>query len=363
MLLYVEKFETLGNMSMSNNTTASISQYMPELAISGGYGTGTGVNVIELTTGVTSPRRVLLQVENGTFKSYANISIPMPVPKTGKVWVYGLFATREAINPTLASVGIIDVRAPVANGTSTTARLDCLYVNLDGSLTINGESSAAGIFQFDVQTHIQVECDIPGQVINIYANDELVVTAATTLTEITSVNYCIAKTVQTTATTHQVFIDDMAINDDSGTKNNTRLGPVKSVNVPPSSSVLSMFTPVGAANNLAAINKTSLSTTTYNQSSLVNGEEDSYMMNVTGLDPAHDILGVQVCTYHRKTDMTPRNLEVRISDGTNNLDYTADPHTDTYGGSIQHIEESAPDGTDWDTTKLGACTMSYITRQ
>lgn len=89
------------------------------------------------------------------------------------------------------------------------------------------------------------------------------------------------------------FFDDIYVLDDTGTTHNQRLGPVRAVRVPFRSTTEANFTPFGAADNITAINKDNLITSTFNRSPASNNVGDYFNLDTSVLPTDRPIIAVQ----------------------------------------------------------------------
>lgn len=155
------------------------------------------------------------------------------------------------------------------------------------------------------------------------------------------------------------YYDDIYLLDDTGTTHNQRLGPVRAVRVPFSTTTEANFTPFGAADNITAINKDTLNTSSFNRSPATNDVGDYFKLDTSVLPTDRPIIAVQQTPFYRKTDIGERSLKVVAKDGVNRKEMPLPDRLATFAGGGSQIIETAVDGTAWDLTKLANTDFGY----
>lgn len=313
---------------------------------------------VRLVIGTLSNWAFRVDCDSALSSTWANMTLPLLNTVSTKLFVGFLYETKNVVTgagSAISPTGIVKIGAPISTPSPT---VDVLIVNADGSLTLNGVSSAAGLLVYQVPAYIEVVYDFTAGTAEVYVDDVLVLSTTTSLTEASNINYVVSA--QGASSRKSNTFDNMVVYDDQGDAPTARLGPCKAVSCPLSASVDSNFTPQGgAASNLAAVQKSDFSTTTYNQSTSVNDVGDTFTLDTSGIVAGSDVIGVNVCAMAKKTDSGARNLALVNSDGVNKISLLKAPNPTAFTGTGQAIFATAADGSAWDLTKLAAAEIGY----
>lgn len=350
MLRYIDTSEGLPLLTGSVPPATHLNWINPGTSWS--QDSGTASYQVAAGIGVGSDRSLVF-AQNGSVY-FGSMRIPLGAAITTKFVVGALVrvANYAATGLPSSSVGFIRVGLDL---NSTPTSTDTLRVTNTGALGINGALSAAGVVTANNNFYVELEYDLTAGTLLVYVNNTLVITTTTTLTSVTG--FCLGWS--GVAISFQARFDNFYVVDDQPGGPTTRLGPSKVVRTPLSASLQSNFVPSGgAANNLAAVNKNDLSTTTYNQSPAANGVRDMFSLDASGVGSGDIVHGVAVRSFYRKSDVGPRSLSMVAGDGSNE---TVTPLADNLAFASHNaiILNSAPDGTAWDQTKLAALQVGY----
>ncbi|MFW8566142.1 hypothetical protein [Orrella sp. 11846] len=161
-----------------------------------------------------------------------------------------------------------------------------------------------------------------------------------------------------------IVVDDIFVLDGTGDSFNARLGPVRFKRVPLLAQDDITWTPDGAAGNLEAVNKTTLSDATYNVSPAANDKADTFTVDTSGLDPDATILGVMMNTYAAKADVGDRSLDqVVITNGQTARNPFGHHLSSTYNGADPYVLAKAPDDSAWDIDTIDNTVFGYEVKE
>lgn len=243
------------------------------------------------------------------------------------------------------------------------ANPNLLTVNESGDLTI-GAVTAVGKLPYDTYAYLEIEIIPSTTTINVYINKTLALTTTAGPASVTQFGWIAA--VDASGVDSAIRVDDMIFLDSTGTDWNARPADIVSfTRVPLLASVgTPAFAPINAGSNVAAVNKNTLVATSYTRSGAEDDVGDLYTLDPSVLTDSQSVLAVILQTFARKTALTPRALDVTVSDGTNNANKPFSGLDVTFKGPLtQAVFTKQPDGvTDWTVAAAKALQVGYTVR-
>lgn len=231
-----------------------------------------------------------------------------------------------------------------------------IFSEANGAITIAGSTSREGLLVSNVYSYIEISVNkITGE-FDLFVNNVLELSGSFPIGSNYSIS--IGRGMSAYSRDYQYF-DDIYILDDTGTTHNSRLGPVRAVRVPFNTTSEANFTPFGAADNISAINKDTLNTSSFNRSPAANDVGDYFKLDTSVLPTDRPIIAVQQTPFYRKTDIGERSLKVVAKDGVSRKEMPLPDRLATFSGGGSQILETAVDGTAWDLTKLANTDFGY----
>lgn len=227
-----------------------------------------------------------------------------------------------------------------------------LMRSFDGKLTFQGVTSA-GATQSDNFFFLELVIDLTAATFAVYVADILFMNGAITFTAAAPGIKFLGQSGSK--------IDDIYILAGTTGPYADRLGPVRVLRAPILSAAQADFTPNGETTNVAAVNKTNLSTATFNRSPVSNGAQDRFKLDTSGLPIDRPILGIAQSLLYRKTDIGARGLKsvITAAAGASPDTIQLPDHVVNFGGAPQHIVTAVPGGGALDLTALAAMEFGY----
>lgn len=305
-----------------------------------------------LAAGSSSAQKLYLTAANPTATHVLSAAV-----KFGRDPFWGSSSAKQGIQHCLAGW---NAACTGAVGTITD-NPSLLTVNEAGDLKI-GAVTAVGVLPYDTYAYLEIEI-IPGTTtINVYVNKSLVLTTNVGPASVTQLGWIAACNSGDSA----IRVDDICILDSTGTTWNarsldilsfTRTALLASVGTP-------AFSPINAGSTLAAVNKNTLSDTSYARSGAADDVGDLYTLDGSNLTDSQAVQAVILQAFARKTALTPRALDMTISDGTNTLNRSFGSLDVTFKGPLtQAVFDKQPDGvTDWTVAAAKALQVGYTVR-
>lgn len=244
------------------------------------------------------------------------------------------------------------------------SQTNAIRINLNGSVSINGQTSLTGLFDINGYPYFTCVCDVNSGEIRVYLDSDLttpIVTGSTSITSVSSVGFGIG--VDSTGVTNTRCINwfaNMYILDDTGPAPfNAPLGVITYKPLGLESIYESNFLPNGTADPIAAINKTTRNFDTYNKSTLMNTGDLFNIVN-NSVAAQDTILGVVNHVTATRDSGNPRSLNMVISDGVNTISKNkSDLPVSSWVDNDFRVFETAPDGTPWTFEKLAGLKVGY----
>lgn len=232
--------------------------------------------------------------------------------------------------------------------------LSALKINSDWSLSLGDLRTAANTMVDSVYSYIEIVINTSTGAFELFVNSVSCGTGVVAFAATKSLIFG-------GPNAKYLFYDDIYILDDTGTTHNQRLGPVRAVRVPFNSTTEANFTPFGAADNITAINKDSLITSTFNRSPASNNVGDYFKLDTSVLPSDQPIIAVQQSAMYRKTDIGERTLKLVAKEGVDRKEHLLPERLATFSGGPAQILETSADGSAWDLTNLAATDFGYET--
>lgn len=268
--------------------------------------------------------------------------------------------TSESV-PIIAWNAGVDVYDAFPAGAISTLWADtALLLNSDGTFTVAGVTSSYGLPE-DTFAYIEVTIDPSDGSVTVFANDTQILTASPSgVTDVTRLSFMIAANAIDSKYTMSMNFDDIMITDSTGADFNARTGPVRITRLPLLAEDTVTFTPQGVGTNIAAVNKTGLSTSTYNRSGGTNDVGDTFTVDTSGLDPDQTILGVVVNSFAARSDLGNRGLNNIATDGTTTKRQSMGTLLTEYvGAATPLVLANGFDDLAWNVDKLDAAKFGY----
>lgn len=357
-LLFTDPYEGAPTGSYSTVVSNDVNKWTGGLVLFNTSGASVSNGSVAVVAGLSSPKALRIQ---NNFANWAQAVINLGKLVTGVLvtgFLYDVSST-ESGNTLPASAAIFQMGGSITANNNTSPTV--LYVLSNGSLRLNGVTSAAGVITGGSPAYIEVVRNVTTGAVTVFVNDVLVLTSSVAAVP-AGVNVAMLATNGLSSGSVFSRFDDIYVLDDSGSSFNARLGPVRFTKVPLAASVGTPgFTPQGgAASNLAAVNKDTLSETTFNRSPTANNQQDVYSLDASGIVDGTQVMAVDVRALYRKTSPGPRNLALKATNGAT-VEKVVTDRIATFGSDVLQLL-TAPDGSAWDKTKLTATTVAYEVR-
>lgn len=315
--------------------------------------------------GAVSERELVLAAGGSAQKLYVTAANP-----TATQYLSGAvkFCRDPLWGPSSAKQGIQHCLAgwnTACTGTvgTITSNTSLLTVNEAGDLKIGAET-AAGALPYDTYAYLEIEIIPSTTTINVYVNKSLVLTTNAGPPSVTQLGWIAATT--GSGTDSAIRVDDICFLDYTGTDWNARpLDILSFTRVPLLAAVgTPAFAPINAGSTLAAVNKNTLDTTSYARSGAEDDVGDLYTLDGSALTDSQTVQAIILQSFVRKTALTPRALDLTISDGTNTANKPFSGIDVTFKGPLsQAVFTKQPDGaTDWTVDAARALHVGYTVR-
>jgi len=345
-LLFIDPFEN-GAPGVNIDASLNASLFnMPIYRSSSGYA--------RIVAGKLSNKAVLCYkyATNTISTTFAPLSIPATY--SGRITLG--FAYSLSNNATNSPSGFVPnvTCIPLSFSSASSSRL---IVKPDWSLTLGNLTTSPNTLNESNYSYIEIQVNFLTGEFELFVNNLLVGAGVMTFSGSKYIYFGGINSNQT-GQSYQ-FYDDIYILDDTGTTHNQRLGPVRAVRVPFSSTTEANFTPLGAADNITAINKDGPNTSTFNRSPAANNVGDYFKLDTSIIPSDRPIIAVQQSAMYRKTDIGERALKLVAKDGVDRKEHPLPDRLVTFSGGPAQILETAADGSAWDLTNLAATDFGY----
>lgn len=351
-LLAIDPFDNFDNIT--SVTDAQLSQMWK-----GAYTATTNLRpaLVEDTAGVG--HRVRFRRNNQANSAYyGGYSLPIGKTVTTKAVIGVLVGCSNGSGGAVDSYIMGFERSFNQNPAVTT---DALSVTSAGALNFNSLTSADGVFQHGSEQYLTIELDFVAGTIAVYVGDSgtPALSGPMTLTSLSYITFGFLR--GTGPNLVELTCDHIYVLDDAPGGPTERLGIVEVKRLPLVASVESNFTPQGgAASNLAAVNKTTLTTTTYNQSGHANGVGDTFTVDTTLIADAVEVYGIGLNTLAQKDNSGDRNQALIAKNGGDKL-ATIRPLATSWIAE-QAVFTTNPDGSSLTVAGVGAAAFGYEAR-
>lgn len=351
-LLFVDPFESFPEGFLD---TSPLVYYLSGVSVKSDRSGGYAASIPTVVSGKLSDRCLrLYQNTNPSSTRCSYIKLDQQIENKLITVGFAFSASNSSNNIPSGLIPLQDATRSIIRFSSN--HLSALKLNSDWSLSMGGLTTAPNILVDSVYSYIEITLDVATGYFELFVNN---VSAGTGTVTFTGAKYVLFGQLNGGRGAAYGFYDDIYLLDDTGSTHNSRLGPVRAVRVPFNSTAEANFTSFGTTDNITAINKNTLDTSSFNRSPASNNVGDYFKLDTSVLPSDRPIIAVQQSAMYRKTDIGERALKLVAKEGVDRKEHPLPDRLVTFSGGPAQILETAADGSAWDLTNLAATDFGY----
>ena len=350
-LLYLDTFEAVSSGSNWDQGTA-LSRFLNSRTVRDG--TAGQLPTISVVAGDVSDRAVRLSSRGSSYNLFASFTVGDETlyQTSGKAVFHASFMLDDADTTTSNTL------FRLATGATNEDDYVELMMNRDTkAMSLLGEYADASEWVQGTFAAVELIIDLDMGTFGVYLNNNFLFGGTHAITKLWNAPWFIS-----TRTQYAIVIDDIYVLGGTDGSYADRLGPVRVRRLALDAEKSTEFSPENVGSNIAAVNKTDRSGSTFNRSPGENGKQDRFTVDVSELPDDKDIFAVQQLIYYRKTDIGDRGLKSIITDaGGINVDARTLPQNviNFAGPGLAHLITQVPGGGTLDKESIADLEFGY----